>query len=280
MFEPMQDETSRDIIDALEAGWSFPVTRPRYETLLDRRLAASSGRALPPVARPLAVFERVAPDALERFAAGLTHTSIGPVLVEDATGDGSAAILSAVRRNHDRATLSPGHLDRLEDGLEYLRARNPATHAAIAENLLAVAFLSDVRSSSFSIARLIGFVFLSNRPDLDAEDIALLLIHEMAHTELNLLTLFDDLFAPDALRGEAYAPFQQKMRGPVGRIHAAHAVYRMLQFAGASGSKHAEGLRSDFAATLATLEDVETTPLGSALIHRFYRAALTEETIA
>ena len=50
----------------------------------------------------------------------------------------------------------------------------------------------------------------------------------------------------------------------------------MLNFARASHSQHTEGLIRDFAATLATFDDVEPTSLGKVLIAELYRHTLVD----
>ena len=268
--------TSEEIVQALTGGWSFTATRPAFDALLQGRIAQITDSDIDPSAQPLVAFEGLSIDDAGAFAQTTVRLPDGPRLVDQDADAGANALVQAVQKRHEAAEISSGQAERLQAGLRYMHRADPKTHGEICQNLLAVAFLSGISSSSFTIARLIGFVFLSDRADLDDEDIALLLIHEIAHTELNLITLFDDLFTPDSLNTEAFAPFQQKMRNPVGRIHAAHAVYRMLQFAQRDGSKHIDGLRDDLSATLKTFDDVDTTDVGRALISRLYPAVLNE----
>jgi HEXXH motif-containing protein len=266
------------IEDALRIGWSFEITRREFDAALDARLSDEQDKGLPSALKALRIFEKI---SSRDAAAFLAATAGPPTMVRLPSGEDDAvvaAVMKAIRSTHPDAVMAPGEAlrGRLEAALSHIAAWDRDTHDQIRRHLFAVYFLDGIAPSSFTVARFFGHVFLSARESLDTEDIALLLIHEMAHTELNLITLFDDLFSPQSLRTEAYAPFQQKMRGPVGRVHAAHALYRMLNFARASHSQHTEGLLRDFAATLATFDDVEPTSLGKVLIAELYRHTLVD----
>ena len=56
------------------------------------------------------------------------------------------------------------------------------------------------------------------------------LVHELAHQELFLVNLLDRIILPGNEFHVAYAPLQKKERPLIGRIHSAHALFRMAQF--------------------------------------------------
>jgi hypothetical protein len=56
------------------------------------------------------------------------------------------------------------------------------------------------------------------------------IVHEMAHQELFLVNLLDRIILPGNEFHVAYAPLQKKERPLIGRIHSAHALFRMAQF--------------------------------------------------
>lgn len=55
------------------------------------------------------------------------------------------------------------------------------------------------------------------------------LIHELGHQEVFLLNLVDKLSPGHARSSFKYAPFQRKLRDPLGRLHSYFALYRSIE---------------------------------------------------
>jgi len=91
--------------------------------------------------------------------------------------------------------------------------------------------IEDVVFRSASHPHIFG-VMLVGEPikNFTAEQVAVSIVHEMAHQELFLITLLDRLINQAYDYHEIHAPFQGRKRPPIGRIHSLWALYRMVQF--------------------------------------------------
>lgn len=89
------------------------------------------------------------------------------------------------------------------------------------------------------------------------------IVHELAHQELFGLNLLDRLVAEAADEKRTYAPFQRVERPTIGRLHAAHALYRVSQF-----YARAEKTLDQ---TICTFDPGDLTELGSFLLDCYRR---------
>lgn len=113
----------------------------------------------------------------------------------------------------------------------------------------------------------LGAIFL-NRSLLSTPALAETIVHELAHQELFCLNLVDRLVMPEADKKQVYAPFQKLARPPIGRLHSAHALFRVGQFL-APGEAFSETLKC-LAETVMTFERGDLTELGTFLVEECY----------
>lgn len=107
--------------------------------------------------------------------------------------------------------------------------------------------------------------------DLEPRRRLLSMVHELAHHELFLLNLVDRLVRPEYENSSAYAPFQGRERPPIGRLHAAHALFRMRQLARFAGWPTDE-FDDEYAGTLASFAQApELTEFATSLVCDVYR---------
>ena len=118
----------------------------------------------------------------------------------------------------------------------------------------------------------LGTLFLGARDQHDFIDFAVSMVHECAHQELFLLNFVDRLVSEGWDHSQVHAPYQEKSRPTIGRLHSAHALYRMVQLLSVvepSGQRHRK-----FSKILRQNRDAflpgELTPLGSILIEEVY----------
>jgi HEXXH motif-containing protein len=129
---------------------------------------------------------------------------------------------------------------------------------------------------SASHPHLWGLLFLA--PAQDEIALSVSLVHELAHQELFLLNLLDPLVQPESLTDSVYSPYQNKNRPSIGRLHSAHALFRMIEIERrlnlAVRAQHLEYLK----ATLKTLSDDLTTGFSRRLIHEVYWPAVNNSS--
>ncbi len=105
--------------------------------------------------------------------------------------------------------------------------------------------------------------------NLSEHELALSATHELAHQELFLINTTDRLVAAGGDKVLKYAPLQKTDRPTIGRLHAAHALYRMIKFQESidHDSSHNKRLLKQ---TCLTLESNELTVLAKQMIEKVY----------
>jgi hypothetical protein len=115
-----------------------------------------------------------------------------------------------------------------------------------------------------------GSIFL-RQSVLETESLTEIIVHELAHQELFCLNLADRLVNPSADHKYVYAPFQKRDRPTIGRIHAAHSLYRACQFSQVVGDEGTATRMAGFLTkTLETLDSQDFTEFGNFLIEQCY----------
>lgn len=164
--------------------------------------------------------------------------------------------------------------------LKSLHSLNTPAYRPILEWLSPFVFFDSSDWLASSQPHMAGAIFL-NRSLLGSDALTETLIHEMAHQELFCLNLIDRLVKPHADNQLTYAPFQKTERPAIGRLHAAHSLYRTCQFHAAlaaqdslQAKRFAEASHS-LTATVATLSPSDFTPLGNLLIQQCYLGVMS-----
>lgn len=117
-----------------------------------------------------------------------------------------------------------------------------------------------------------GVLFLAS--GRTGDELATSLIHELAHQELFLINLVDRLLTEPASSGVEYSPYQRKDRPGIGRLHSAHALFRMIQWHEHLGDElnrreHARLL----AETVQSFRPEDLTELGGKIVNGVYKEA-------
>ncbi len=119
---------------------------------------------------------------------------------------------------------------RLVASLNLVKSKNPEAYSLVQQHI-GFCRLSNVGFRSASHPHFFGLVIFGDRVlDLSEKELAISILHEMAHQELFLVNLIDRLVVSDFDHHEIHAPFQGKSRPPIGRLHSLWALYRMIQF--------------------------------------------------
>ncbi len=140
-------------------------------------------------------------------------------------------------------------------------------------NFLEYAFFLDrVKFRGASHPHFLGSLFLHIEPSDSTFDFLVSLIHESAHQELFLLNFTDRLVNEKYDFNLIHAPYQNKARPPIGRLHSLHALFRMIQFA-MNFDPHNEKLPffiSKFKQNIHSFAPEELTDFGSFLKREIY----------
>lgn len=159
---------------------------------------------------------------------------------------------------------------RVQRAIEWLTQHDRASAAALRAHSEYVCCIDGVDFISSSHPRCLGVLFVNPNPDLTTDELALILVHELAHQELFVINTRDRLVRPESDHEHVFAPLQSRPRPAIGRLHACHAIWRMLDAELRMNHIHIDGLRADLTATLATFERTSLTDLGRRLVDDVY----------
>lgn len=101
----------------------------------------------------------------------------------------------------------------------------------LSELVAAFVRVKSVNFRSASHPQIFGLILIGDGVhELTAKQLAVSVVHELAHQELFLINLLDRLVNQPFDYNEIHAPFQGTKRPPIGRLHSMWALYRMVQF--------------------------------------------------
>lgn len=132
-----------------------------------------------------------------------------------------------------------------------------------------VVWVEGVKFRGASSPRAMTAVFFCKENVVTSRELAISIVHEMAHQELFCFNLLDPL-VPGGQEKHIHAPLQGVARPPMGRLHSAHALFRMITLekiiAPELVTKHSLHLFQ----TIKTFADEELTDFGHRLVHEVY----------
>ncbi len=181
-----------------------------------------------------------------------------------------SAINSILEREVRGAQISAGfsipEREHLKLAFRFIR-ENDNPLSLLLNKLIETFFKAEnVHFRSASHPHLMGSIILSAKAiEQTTDQLAVSIIHEMAHQELYMLNLIDRLVVRKFDYNEIHAPFQGRNRPPIGRLHSMWALHRMLQFErkiGVNLEKHANLLKQNCKA----FEVKELTEFGKILV--------------
>jgi len=172
----------------------------------------------------------------------------------------------------DYCRPTAAHHQALDAALAILKERAPRTHAAFTTWLTRIMVVQGAQQGGSS-PRFFGCILqpanlFAISPRLFAPE----LVHELAHQEIFVLNAYDRLTAPEGDEVWRFSPFPRLSRPTMGRLHAAHALFRIIQLSRQTG----EGTfikRSKLRRTARSFKKGELTALGQTLVNEVYRNA-------
>lgn len=146
-------------------------------------------------------------------------------------------------------------------------------HAPVRDLCREFLWVDQVHYRGASNPKAMGAIFLGHAQVQTARALAISIVHEMAHQELFGLNLVDPL-VPKGSTQESYSPFQGKARPPLGRLHSAHALYRMIGFEKIIAPELVSSHQDLLASTIKTFAASDLTEFGHQLCHTIYTRVL------
>lgn len=121
--------------------------------------------------------------------------------------------------------------EKLERAFEIIEVANRDLSSLRKSIITGFLRVSGVNFRSASHPHIFGLILLGDGVrEQTAQELAVSVVHEMAHQELFLVNLLDRLVNEPWDYNQVHAPFQGMKRPPIGRLHSMWALYRMVQF--------------------------------------------------
>lgn len=162
---------------------------------------------------------------------------------------------------------------------KFIASKSTATGGLLERWISTYLLLGDVHFRSGSSPHAFGCIILGEKMDsLAFENLAVSIVHEMAHQELFLLNLIDRLVNADADFNLVHAPFQGVKRPPIGRLHSLYALFRMVEFEKKADLPH-ERHQHLLLATIHSFEEFELTDFAKRLLHSIERSLSLDKIV-
>jgi HEXXH motif-containing protein len=157
-----------------------------------------------------------------------------------------------------------------------VRAADPLLAKAFDEAIEGVVVVDEVAFHSASHPHAFGVIFLSAERCRSAPpEVAISLVHELAHQELFLVNLVDRLVREGSDHSLMHAPYQGKERPAIGRLHSAHALWRMTRFCEALGwGERVERYGGYLRQNIVAFRDGELTDFAARILANVHRKAV------
>jgi hypothetical protein len=158
--------------------------------------------------------------------------------------------------------------ERVDGALEIIEKYDPILFGLVDHWITHFVLVNSPTYKSASHPHLFGLIYID--VDRSIDEIAISIVHEFAHQELFLINLVDRLVNSESDFRLVHAPYQGTERPTIGRLHSAHALFRMTQFETKIGHpglpEHLDKLKK----TNASFQSGDLTPIGWKLIHEIY----------
>ena len=264
---------SNELLFSLSRGeWIFGSLLPLFREALINRLRSGQGHTdlgqLPTsfltamVYRGLKPIENPVPLSFPKL---ITHG--------DETGDQywNAAVRLAGYGEAKLAVLSDEWGETVQSAMKQIQKASSLTFEALCNNVSFICSLKDVEFRGASSPHFFGTLFM--RISTDPEQVAISMVHELAHQELFLMNTVDRLVQKNHDQQLVYSPFQKKSRPPIARLHSAHALFRMIQYQKQARIPNWTQHQSLLSETTATLKNGELSDFANNLLDAVYAVA-------
>lgn len=165
------------------------------------------------------------------------------------------------------AAFETENSEKLQAALSLIEMKDPVLSLLLSEFVPAFVRVKSVNFRSASHPQIFGLILIGDgASELTAKQLAVSVVHELAHQELFLINLLDRLVNQAFDYNEVHAPFQGTKRPPIGRLHSMWALYRMVQFQKIQNEEVDHKYRELLVKNVEAFEDQELTPFGKKLV--------------
>lgn len=183
--------------------------------------------------------------------------------------EAKALIEATFTNEYDNSSVCDFEIEtkvKLQEALTIVEQANKGLSTLRESNVTGFIRVAGVNFRSASHPHIFGLILLGDGVLSQTEEqLAVSVVHEMAHHELFLVNLLDRLVNEPWDYNQVHAPFQGMKRPPIGRLHSLWALYRMVQFQRSTGNvnqKYQDLLRQNVEA----FEDQELTSFARRLV--------------
>ncbi|MBX3020156.1 MAG: hypothetical protein KF799_00640 [Bdellovibrionales bacterium] len=164
-------------------------------------------------------------------------------------------------------SLSSWRKEQVQNAESFMGQHAKQTRQYLEKWISSYLLVENVSFRSASSPHAFGCIFFGKNMDrLDYKNLAVSVVHEMAHQELFLINVLDRLVEESADFSLVHAPFQGIVRPPIGRLHSLYALFRMVEFEKQSGLPHERHQQLIFD-TIDSFQDFELTDFARQLVH-------------
>lgn len=226
------------IVELKKGSWTFDVLGPRFRSALIKRVQgenpalSTSDRSM--MDWTLMAYRKLPPTEDKCLAS--TALTIDPNIQSLNLQSALKHLAEATIDNGFVAAFTKLERTQIESAILEIELRAPQTAKAFHLWITHFLKMDGVPFRSASHPHAFGCIFLSPRIEkMSSIELATSIVHEMGHQDLFLLNIIDRLIQQEADYRMAHAPFQEKLRPPIGRLHSYFALYRMIQFQNQAG---------------------------------------------
>lgn len=156
--------------------------------------------------------------------------------------------------------------ENLREALKLIENSNINLASLTKEILSGFIRIENVNFRSASHPHVFGLILIGDGvKQQNSSQMAVSIVHELAHQELFLVNLLDRLVNQPFDYHEVHAPFQGVKRPPIGRLHSLWALYRMVQFQNEIGEVN-QKYKSLLKQNLEAFEEQELTNFAKKLV--------------
>lgn len=175
-------------------------------------------------------------------------------------------------------SLSPSRKELVGAAENFIGKKAKRTASLLELWISSYLLLENVTFRSASSPHAFGCIFFGENMDrLDYENLAVSIVHEMAHQELFLFNVIDRLVETKADFNLVHAPFQGTVRPPIGRLHSLYALFRMVEFEKQAGLPYERHQKLVFD-TIDSFDDFELTDFAKQLVRSIKMRTLNEQS--
>lgn len=176
-------------------------------------------------------------------------------------------------------SLSPARCELVKTAENFIGDHANQTRQLLEKWVSSYLLLKNVSFRSASSPHAFGCIFFGESMDrLSPNDLAVSIVHEMAHQELFLFNVLDRLVHAEADFNLVHAPFQGTIRPPIGRLHSLYALFRMVEFEKQAGLPHEKHEQLVFA-TIDSFQSFELTDFAKRLIQAIKARTATRQSL-